>query len=318
MQYTNSCTPTTSQSCHVRQPVSAAHLYAAVHQLQRLCRVAQLVVVLRKVEQSPAARSGGWHGVHVVDETTDAVAVQRRQANPNMLPACCMTCTAAVDAIPLDDSSRSTTLLPQPHQTSACGAGCCSLLPASGGSDPLSSRLAASRVNSCPRSTALLLLRYSGLRSAGQRDRWGWLNERERAGMFAVLCCTLHTAHHRQRCATQQPQRGGLPPTQLPHLRRGRGCRAAGTCGRTHPLLPQTHRPPAGRGRHGICVFPSCVCTRLLQQLASASTAGLAGCRDTAAMHNLMSTRIQPTSTEQPSSMARLQTSCKPQLQANI
>lgn len=46
------------------QNSAAAHLYAAVHQLQRLGGVAQLVVVLGQVEQRPAAAQGGgaWRG----------------------------------------------------------------------------------------------------------------------------------------------------------------------------------------------------------------------------------------------------------------
>ena len=65
---------------------------------------------------------------------------------------------------------RSLLVSPPAHHTSACGAGFCSLpsSPSSGGSTPQPSRLPARRSKSCPSSAALLLLRYSGFRSAAR------------------------------------------------------------------------------------------------------------------------------------------------------
>lgn len=174
-----------------------------------------------------------------------------------------------------------------PHQTSACGAGCCSLLPVSGGSAPLSSRLAASRWNSCPRSAALLLLRYRGLRSAGKAGRAVTVGTYVRTDLLKLgrrWLLALSNYQRKERSFGPSGQSGTLSPQQPdqpPHLRRARGCRAAGTCGRRNPRPPQTHRPPAGKaGSSSLCLCYAGMFTHALS-MPRRPAASRTGCAST-------------------------------------
>ena len=97
---------------------AAAHLYAAVHQLQRLGGVAQLVVVLSQVEQRPAAARG--LACRGKTASVSARKWQLRQRTPASTTHAARTCERLPCSLPPHPSALTTRAPAAPAAARCC------------------------------------------------------------------------------------------------------------------------------------------------------------------------------------------------------